>query len=174
MPRTGRGAAGGAEAAARGSGLAAWYARTRGAGFGPEVRRRILLGTYALSAGYYDEYYLTAQRARARVRREYEVALARCDLLLMPVAPTLPFRLGEKLDDPLAMYLSDVFTIGASLAGLPGLSVPVSPSAAGLPRAVQLVAAADGEPLLLRAARALETRAGAAAAQEGFRWPTRR
>ncbi len=155
-------------------GLAAWYARTRRAGFGAEVRRRVLLGTYALSAGYRDETYVRAQRARERVRGEHGAALARCELVLLPVAPTLPFRLGEKLDDPLAMYLSDVFTIGASLAGLPGLSVPVSPAAAGLPRAVQLVAAADGEPLLLRAARVLETRAGAGPAEEGFRWPTRR
>jgi aspartyl-tRNA(Asn)/glutamyl-tRNA(Gln) amidotransferase subunit A len=154
--------------------LAAWYARTRSAGFGPEVRRRILLGTYALSAGYYDEYYATAQRARERIRREYATALARCDLLLMPVAPTLPFRLGEKLDDPLAMYLSDVFTIGANLAGLPGVSAPLGPSAAGLPRAVQLLAGEDGEGLLLRAARVLEVRDGADAAEEGFRWPTRR
>lgn len=152
-------------------GLAAWYARTRRAGFGPEVRRRVLLGTYALSAGYHDRYYVTAQRARRRIRREYEAALARCDLLLLPVAPTLPFRLGEKLDDPLAMYLSDIFTLGANLAGLPGLSVPVSPAGSGLPRAVQLLAGDDGEPLLLRAARALERRGGAG---EDFRWPTRR
>ena len=109
----------GARAAGDGD-LAALYARTRSAGFGAEVQRRILLGTYALSAGYYDEYYGTAQRARERIRREYAAALARCDLLLMPAAPTLPFRLGEKLDDPLAMYLSDIFTIGANLAGLPG------------------------------------------------------
>ncbi len=151
--------------------LGAWYARTRSAGFGAEVRRRVLLGTYALSAGYYDEYYLTAQRVRARIRREYQSALERCELLLMPVAPTLPFRLGEKLDEPLAMYLSDIFTIGANLAGLPGVSVPVAPSAAGLPRAVQLLAGDDGEGLLLRAARALE----AGGTDEGdFRWPTRR
>jgi aspartyl-tRNA(Asn)/glutamyl-tRNA(Gln) amidotransferase subunit A len=153
-------------------GLAALYARTRRAGFGAEVRRRILLGTYALSAGYYDEYYVTAQRARARIRREYEAALARCDLVLLPVAPTLPFRLGEKLDDPLAMYLSDIFTLGASLAGLPGISVPLRPSVAGLPRAAQLLAAADGEPLLLRAARVLE--ADVRTDEEDFAWPTRR
>jgi aspartyl-tRNA(Asn)/glutamyl-tRNA(Gln) amidotransferase subunit A len=154
--------------------LAGWYARTRSAGFGPEVRRRILLGTYALSAGYHDEYYATAQRARALIRREYAAALARCDLLLMPAAPTLPFRLGEKLDDPLAMYLSDIFTLGANLAGLPGLSAPLSPAAGGLPRAVQLLAGGDGEAMLLRAARALELREGADASEEGFRWPTRR
>ncbi len=130
--------------------------RTRSAGFGDEVKRRVLLGTYALSEGYYDAYYVTAQRARARIRREYEAAFARCDALLTPVAPTPPFRLGEKLDDPLSMYLSDLFTIGANLAGIPGLSVPVGLTRAGLPRAAQLLAPADGEAVLLRAARAIE------------------
>jgi aspartyl-tRNA(Asn)/glutamyl-tRNA(Gln) amidotransferase subunit A len=114
--------------------LHALYTRSRSAGFGAEVQRRILLGTYALSAGYYDEYYLTAQRARARIRREYETAFSRCDLLLLPVSPTLPFRLGEKVGDPLAMYLSDIFTLGANLAGIPGLSAPVTPAAGGLDR----------------------------------------
>jgi aspartyl-tRNA(Asn)/glutamyl-tRNA(Gln) amidotransferase subunit A len=135
--------------------LTALYARTRGEGFGPEVRRRILLGTYALSAGYHDEFYLKAQRARTRIVREYAAAFARCDAMLMPATPTLPFRLGEKLDDPLAMYLSDVFTIGANLAGIPGLSMPMGLSG-GLPVAVQLLGPADAEPALLRAARALE------------------
>ncbi len=134
----------------------ALHARSRTEGFGPEVRRRILLGTYALSSGYYDAYYLKAQRARTRIRREYEAAFARCDAMLLPVTPTLPFRLGEKTGDPLAMYLSDVFTLGANLAGIPGLAVPRAPSRAGLPRAVQLLGPADSEPVLLRAARALE------------------
>jgi aspartyl-tRNA(Asn)/glutamyl-tRNA(Gln) amidotransferase subunit A len=159
-------------------GLRELYLRTRGAGFGPEVRRRILLGTYALSAGYYDEYYLTAQRARTRIRRAYEAAFGRCDLLLLPVAPTLPFRLGEKLADPLAMYLSDLFTLGANLAGIPGASVPVSPHASGLPRAVQLLAPDDGEGVLLRAARAIEVRGDRArldrSHEEEPAWPTRR
>ena len=158
--------------------LHALYARTRSRGFGAEVRRRILLGTYALSAGYYDRYYLTAQRARERVRREYESAFARCDLVLMPAAPTLPFRLGEKLDDPLAMYLSDIFTLGANLAGVPGVSVPVSPAASGLPRAAQLLAPDDGEALLLRAARAIEVRGDRSRLARGHEmeaaWPTRR
>jgi len=140
---------------ARSDELGALYARTRGEGFGPEVRRRILLGTYALSAGYHDEFYLKAQRARTRIVREYAAAFARCDLMLMPVTPTLPFRLGEKTGDPLAMYLSDVFTIGANLAGIPGLSVPMG-LAGGLPVGVQLVGPADAEPRLLQAARALE------------------
>ena len=158
--------------------LRALVTRSRSAGFGAEVRRRILLGTYALSAGYYDEYYLTAQRARARIRREYEDAFSRCDLLLMPAAPTLPFRLGEKLDDPLAMYLSDIFTLGANLAGIPGLSAPLTPAAGGLPRAVQLLGPDDGEGLLLRAARALEVRGDRARLERSheveFTWPTRR
>ena len=158
--------------------LHALYARSRSAGFGTEVQRRILLGTYALSAGYHDEYYLTAQRARARIRREYEAAFARCDLLLMPTAPTPPFRLGEKLDDPLAMYLSDIFTLGANLAGIPGLSAPVSPGAGGLPRAVQILGPDDGEGLLLRAARAVEVRGERARLGRShdaeFTWPTRR
>jgi len=131
--------------------------RTRGEGFGPEVRRRILLGTYALSAGYHDEFYGKAQRARTRIVEEYAAAFARCELMLLPASPTLAFRLGEKTEDPLAMYLSDVFTLGANLAGIPGLSVPMGPAPGGLPTAVQLLGPADAEPLLLRAARTLET-----------------
>jgi aspartyl-tRNA(Asn)/glutamyl-tRNA(Gln) amidotransferase subunit A len=154
------------------------YTRSRSAGFGPEVQRRILLGTYALSAGYYDAYYLTAQRARTRIRREYASAFEKCDFLLMPATPTLPFKLGEKTSDPLAMYLSDVFTIGANLAGIPGLSVPLPLSRAGLPRAAQLLGPEDAEGVLLRAGRALEVhgdraRIGRAHHQE-FAWPTRR
>jgi len=158
--------------------LRALYTRTRSEGFGPEVQRRILLGTYALSAGYYDAYYLTAQRARTRIREEYRAAFARCDFLMMPAAPSLPFRLGEKIEDPLAMYLSDIFTIGANLAGIPGLSVPVGLSRAGLPLAVQMLGPEDGEPVLLRAAAVLEA-GGEVARLEGedtpeFAWPTKR
>jgi aspartyl-tRNA(Asn)/glutamyl-tRNA(Gln) amidotransferase subunit A len=158
--------------------VTALYTRTRSAGFGPEVQRRILLGTYALSAGYYDAYYLTAQRARARIRHEYQAAFDRCDLMLMPASPTLPFRLGEKTSDPLAMYLSDIFTLGANLAGIPGLSVPVGLSRSGLPRAAQLLGPEDSEPVLLRAGRAIEVRGelGALASQHEteFAWPTKR
>ncbi len=136
--------------------LSELYARTRGEGFGPEVRRRILLGTYALSAGYHDQYYERAQRARSRIVAEHRAAFGRCDLLLLPAVPTLPFRLGEKTDDPLAMYLSDVFTLGANLAGIPGLTVPMGLASGGLPVSVQLLGPADAEPRLLRAARALE------------------
>jgi aspartyl-tRNA(Asn)/glutamyl-tRNA(Gln) amidotransferase subunit A len=156
----------------------ALYTRTRSAGFGPEVQRRILLGTYALSAGYYDAYYLTAQKARTRIRREYAQAFARCDLMLMPAAPTTAFRLGEKTEDPLEMYLSDIFTIGANLAGIPGLTVPVGIGKGGLPLAVQLLGPEDGEPNLLRAGRAIEVRGIRARLEPSFEsefaWPTRR
>jgi aspartyl-tRNA(Asn)/glutamyl-tRNA(Gln) amidotransferase subunit A len=158
--------------------LHALYTRTRSAGFGPEVQRRILLGTYALSAGYYDAYYLTAQRARTRIRHEYEDAFRRCDFMLLPASPTLPFQIGEKTEDPLAMYLSDIFTIGANLAGIPGLSVPVGLTGKGLPRSVQLLGPDDSEPTLLRAGRALEmkgekTKFGRRHESE-FAWPTKR
>jgi aspartyl-tRNA(Asn)/glutamyl-tRNA(Gln) amidotransferase subunit A len=164
--------------AADGADVRSLYTRTRSEGFGAEVQRRILLGTYALSAGYYDAYYLTAQRARTRVRREYQKAFERCDFMLLPAAPTLPFRLGEKTADPLAMYLSDIFTIGANLAGIPGLTVPVGLAAGGLPRAVQLLGPEDAEATLLRAGRAIEvqgdtTRLGRDHEAE-FAWPTRR
>ena len=158
--------------------LRALYTRTRSAGFGPEVQRRILLGTYALSAGYYDAYYLTAQRARSRIRREYQEAFARCDFMLLPASPTLPFRLGEKTEDPLAMYLSDIFTIGVNLAGIPGLSFPVGLSAEGLPRAVQLLGPEDSEPVLLSAGRAIEMKGERARFdrrhESEFAWPTKR
>jgi aspartyl-tRNA(Asn)/glutamyl-tRNA(Gln) amidotransferase subunit A len=158
--------------------LGVLYAKTRGEGFGPEVRRRILLGTYALSAGYHDEFYARAQRARTRIAREYAAAFARCDWMLLPATPTLPFRLGEKTGDPLAVYLSDVFTIGANLAGIPGLSVPMGFSPDGLPAAVQLLGPADSEPALLRAARALEVEGDekrlAAAEEKEFAWPSKR
>ncbi len=158
--------------------VAALYTRTRSEGFGPEVQRRILLGTYALSAGYYDAYYLTAQRARARIREAYAEAFARCDVMLMPASPTLPFRIGEKTDDPLAMYLSDLFTIGANLAGIPGLSVPLGLTAAGLPRSVQVLGPEDAEPALLRFGRVIEMRGARRQLDRThdaeFAWPTRR
>jgi len=160
----------------------ALYTRTRSEGFGPEVQRRILLGTYALSAGYYDAYYLTAQRARTRIRREYETAFARCDMMLLPASPTLPFKLGEKTEDPLAMYLSDIFTIGANLAGIPGLTVPVGLTAKNgkppLPRAVQLLGPDDSEGTLLAAGRVIEVKGDATRLprdhETEFAWPTMR
>jgi aspartyl-tRNA(Asn)/glutamyl-tRNA(Gln) amidotransferase subunit A len=132
------------------------YEVTRAAGFGAEVKRRIMLGTYALSAGYYDAYYLKAQQVRTLIRRDFEQALARCDALVAPVAPTTAFRLGEKVDDPLTMYLSDIFTISVNLAGLPGLSVPCGVDAAGLPIGLQIIGKAFDEATLLRVGHAYE------------------
>jgi aspartyl-tRNA(Asn)/glutamyl-tRNA(Gln) amidotransferase subunit A len=131
-------------------------ARTRGAGFGPEVKRRIMLGTYALSAGYYEAYYGQAQKVRTLIIRDYEQAFESFDVLVSPTSPTTAFRIGEKADDPLAMYLSDVFTIPANLAGTPAISVPCGLDEGGLPVGVQLTAPVLGERLLLRVADALE------------------
>ncbi len=131
-------------------------ARTRGAGFGPEVKRRIMLGTYALSAGYYEAYYGQAQKVRTLVIRDYDQAFERFDVLVSPTSPTTAFRIGERTDDPLAMYLSDVFTIPANLAGVPAISIPSGLDGAGLPVGVQLTAPILGERRLLRVAHALE------------------
>ncbi len=141
----------------RGDGdLRAMYEATRGAGFGREVTRRILLGTYALSAGYYDAFYLRAQKVRTLIRQDFLEALGRCDAILMPVTPTPAFPIGEKADDPLAMYLSDIFSIPASLAGVPGLSFPATFDATGLPIGLQLVGRPFDERTILRVARAYE------------------
>jgi aspartyl-tRNA(Asn)/glutamyl-tRNA(Gln) amidotransferase subunit A len=129
--------------------------RTRQAGFGPEVKRRIMLGTYALSAGYYDAYYGQAQKVRTLVLRELQAAWERFDLLAGPTSPTVAFPIGEKADDPLAMYLSDVFTIPVNLAGNAAVSVPAGLSD-GLPVGLQLIAPALGEAAMLRAAWAFE------------------
>ena len=131
--------------------------QTRGQGFGPEVKRRIMLGTYALSAGYYDAYYGQAQKVRTLVIRDYEAAFERFDILVSPTSPTTAFRIGEKADDPMAMYLNDIFTIPANLAGVPAISVPCGLDDAGLPIGIQLTAPALDEPTLLRAAHALES-----------------
>ncbi|MCB9496232.1 MAG: Asp-tRNA(Asn)/Glu-tRNA(Gln) amidotransferase subunit GatA [Fibrobacteria bacterium] len=132
------------------------YSRTRTSLFGEEVRRRILIGTFVLSAGYYDAYYAKAQRVRELIRREFQEAFAQCDLLATPTAPTTAWKIGEKMDDPLAMYLSDIDTIAVNLAGLPGLVVPVAP-VEGLPVGLQLIGPAFREDLLLRAGKALES-----------------
>jgi aspartyl-tRNA(Asn)/glutamyl-tRNA(Gln) amidotransferase subunit A len=129
--------------------------RTRAAGFGAEVKRRIMLGTYALSTGYYDAYYGQAQKVRTLVRREFEAAFARVDLLAAPTTPGVAFKHGEKAD-PLAMYMNDVYTIPASMTGLPAVSVPCGFSASGLPIGLQLIGRALDEPTLLRAAHAYE------------------
>ncbi len=129
--------------------LPAMYGRTRDQGFGAEVKRRILLGTFVLSSGYYDAYYQRAQRVRTLIRRDYEQALTHCDAIATPTSPTPAFRLGERTADPLQMYLADVFTVPANLAGLPGLSLPCGFSA-GLPVGLQLVGRAFDEAALVR------------------------
>jgi aspartyl-tRNA(Asn)/glutamyl-tRNA(Gln) amidotransferase subunit A len=136
--------------------LEAMYDRTRSAGFGAEVKRRIMLGTYALSAGYYDAYYLKAQQVRTLIRRDFETAFARVDAVAMPTSPTAAFRLGERTTDPLQMYLADVFTVTAPLAGLPAISVPGGFTAGRLPIGLQLIGRAWEEATLLRAAGAYE------------------
>ena len=136
------------------------YEVTRGEGFGREVRRRILIGTYVLSAGYYDAYYLKAQRVRSLIARDFHAAYQTVDVILTPTAPSVAFRLGEKTDDPIAMYLNDVFTAPASLAGLPGISVPVGLSGDGLPLGLQLLGRAFDEQTVLRVAQVLEQAAG--------------
>jgi aspartyl-tRNA(Asn)/glutamyl-tRNA(Gln) amidotransferase subunit A len=143
-----------------GDDLNAMYGLTRAEGFGPEVKRRIMLGTYALSAGYYDAYYVRALKVRTLIRRDFDQAFARCDVVLTPTAPTPAFALGEKVNDPLAMYLADVFTLPASLAGLPAISTPCGLAADGLPLGAQLVGAPFAEPTLFRAASALEAACG--------------
>ena len=138
------------------------YRRTRGAGFGPEVKRRIMLGTFALRSGYYDAYYRKAQQVRALIAEDYRRAFAEVDLVASPTSPTPAFRLGEKADDPMAMYLADVFTLSCNLAGLPGISVPCGLTAGGLPIGLQLVGRPLDEATLIRAAAAHERAAGPA------------
>jgi len=135
------------------------YSRTRDQGFGPEVKRRIVLGTYVLSAGYYDAFYLKAQQVRTLLRRDYEQAFERVDVVAMPTSPGPPFKLGEKTEDPLQMYLGDIFTVSANLAGLPGISVPcgfADEDGARLPIGFQLLGRPFEESTLLRAADAYE------------------
>lgn len=142
-----------------GDSLDEMYCNTRGEGFGDEVQRRILIGAYALSAGYYDAYYLKAQRVRTLIAEDFTKAFENVDVLLTPTAPSPAFAIGEKFDDPIAMYLNDVFTVPASLAGLPGISVPAGLSGDGLPLGLQLIGRAFDEETLLRAAGVLETAA---------------
>lgn len=130
--------------------------KTRTAGFGAEVRRRILLGTYVLSSGYYDAYYLKALKARRLIKNEFDAAFEQCDLLLTPVAPGTAFKFGEKVDDPLSMYMEDICTTPVNLAGLPGISVPAGFGSNGMPIGMQLLAPAMGEETLLRAAFSFE------------------
>ena len=136
------------------------YERTRAVGFGAEVKRRIMIGTYVLSAGYYDAYYLKAQRVRTRIAGDFKAAFESCDVILTPTTPSAAFALGEKQDDPIAMYLNDIFTVPASMAGLPAISVPAGLSADGLPLGLLLIGPAFGEEVVLRAADMIELAAG--------------
>jgi len=149
-----------------GAGLQDMYAATRAAGFGPEVKRRILIGTYVLSAGFYDAYYTQAQKVRTLIAQDFDKAWESCDLLLTPTAPSAAFGLGEKSDDPLAMYLNDVFTVPTSLAGLPAMSVPGGLDGQGLPLGLQIIGKALDEQGVLNASLALEQRAGFTARAE--------
>jgi aspartyl-tRNA(Asn)/glutamyl-tRNA(Gln) amidotransferase subunit A len=132
------------------------YEKTRAAGFGAEVRRRVLIGTYVLSAGYYDAYYLKAQRVRTLIARDFAAAFERVDCLLAPTAPSAAFAIGEKSDDPIAMYLNDVFTVPVNLAGLPAISVPAGLSGEGLPLGLQVIGRAFDEEIVLRIGEVLE------------------
>jgi aspartyl-tRNA(Asn)/glutamyl-tRNA(Gln) amidotransferase subunit A len=137
-------------------GLIEMTSKTRAEGFGAEVKRRIMIGTYALSAGYYEAYYGKAQKVRTLIRRDFEEAFSKVDAILTPTAPTPAFRLGEKMGDPLTMYLSDIFTIPCNLAGIPGISVPCGMSAEGLPIGAQLLGNLFREETLFTAAAAIE------------------
>jgi len=136
--------------------LSEMYRRTRDAGFGAEVKRRIMLGTYVLSAGYYDAYYLKAQRVRSLLARDYDEAFAKVDVIVTPTTPTPAFKLGEKTDDPLAMYLADIFTVTADLVGIPGISIPCGKSRDGLPIGMQILGKHFDEATVLRTAHVAE------------------
>lgn len=142
------------------------YTKTRTEGFGAEVKRRIMLGNYVLSSGYYDAYYLKALKVRTLIKEEYRRAFEQCDVMLTPTSPTTAFRFGEKTGNPLEMYLSDIYTVTVNIAGLPGISVPCGRDAKGLPIGMQLIAAPFDEPKLLRTAEYYESR-------EGSQWITR-
>jgi aspartyl-tRNA(Asn)/glutamyl-tRNA(Gln) amidotransferase subunit A len=138
--------------------LADMYRRTRGEGFGAECKRRIMLGTYVLSHGYYDAYYLKAQKVRALIARDFTNAFAEVDAIVAPVSPFPAFQIGEKMDDPLAMYLSDIYTITGSLAGIPCMSVPCGRTRDGLPVGMQILTRHFDEPTMFRLADAYERR----------------
>jgi len=149
-------------------GLNDMYEATRAAGFGAEVKRRIMIGTYVLSAGFYDAYFNQAQKVRALIARDFEAVWGQCDVILTPTAPSAAFGLGEKTADPLAMYLNDVFAVPASLAGLPAMSVPAGLDGQGLPLGLQIVGKALDEQGVLDAGLAIEQRAGFAARPEAW------
>jgi aspartyl-tRNA(Asn)/glutamyl-tRNA(Gln) amidotransferase subunit A len=148
------------------------YERTRAEGFGREVKRRIMIGTYVLSAGYYDAYYLRAQKVRTLIARDFAEAFQRCDVLLTPATPSPAFAVGAKTDDPVSMYLNDVFTVTVNLAGLPAISVPSGLSHDGLPLGLQIIGKAFDEPTVLRAGRAIEAAADFKAAPQSWWRPS--
>jgi len=137
--------------------LSSMYRKTRDKGFGAEVKRRILLGTYVLSAGYYDAYYRKAQQVRMLLARDFMAAFNEVDAIVTPMTPTPPFKIGEKSDDPLAMYLADIYTVAASLAGICGISVPCGEASNKLPIGVQILGRHFGEETVLQVAQAVET-----------------
>lgn len=143
-----------------GDGIDAMYEKTRSAGFGDEVKRRIMIGTYVLSAGYYDAYYKKAQRVRGNIIQDFRSAFEQVDVILTPTAPSAAFKIGEKMDDPVTMYLNDVFTVPASMAGLPGISIPAGLNKDGLPLGLQLLSNNFDEVSLFKAASALEKAVG--------------
>ncbi len=151
-----------------GAGLQDMYAATRADGFGPEVKRRIMIGTYVLSAGFYDAYYNQAQKVRALIARDFEQAWSQCDVILAPTCPSAAFALGDKTSDPLSMYLNDVFAVPASLAGLPAMSVPAGLNSEGLPLGLQIIGKAFDEQGVLNAGLAIEQRAGFTAKPEAW------
>jgi aspartyl-tRNA(Asn)/glutamyl-tRNA(Gln) amidotransferase subunit A len=140
--------------------LLAMYRKTRGAGFGAEVKRRIVLGTYVLSAGYYDDYYLKGQKVRALIAQDFRDAFTRVDAILTPTSPVPAFRLGERTNDPLQMYLADIYTVTGSLAGVPGISVPCGKIDGKLPVGLQIFGPAFGEARVLQLAHAFEQAGG--------------
>jgi aspartyl-tRNA(Asn)/glutamyl-tRNA(Gln) amidotransferase subunit A len=144
------------------------YEETRARGFGKEVRRRILIGTYVLSAGYYDAYYLKAQQVRTLIKRDFDEAWSKVDVVLTPTTPSPAFAFGEKSGDPIAMYLEDIFTVTVNMAGLPGISVPAGLSSEGTPLGLQMIGKPFDEATLFRAAQAIEDAAGRFTASE--RW----
>ena len=144
----------------QGDGIVEMYEKTRAEGFGPEVKRRLMIGTYVLSAGFYDAYYTQAQKVRTLISRDFAAAFETCDVILAPTAPSAAFGLGEKMADPLAMYLNDVFAVPASLAGLPAMSVPAALNREGLPLGLQIIGKAFDEQGVLNAGLAIEERAG--------------
>jgi aspartyl-tRNA(Asn)/glutamyl-tRNA(Gln) amidotransferase subunit A len=146
-----------------GADLTELYEKTRAAGFGAEVRRRVLIGTYVLSSGYYDAYYLRAQKVRSLILRDFTEAFREVDALLTPTAPTAAFAQGERMDDPVTMYLNDVFTVPANMAGIPGISVPAGLDAAGLPLGLQVLGKPFDEETVFAVAATIERAAGFAA-----------